>query len=169
MRTLVGVLLLGLAAALGSTFMPQIRIFGGMPDLVLLLVLSLAIFNPLERAVTWALIGGIFQDMLSITPLGASAIGLVLMVFLVDWVRGQVFRVGLLTLLGLAIIGTAAQKTILLIVSALVGFPIRPIETAVYVILPTIIYNVIFLFPVYWFARRLSHERARYSERLTRS
>lgn len=168
MRTFVGVLLLLLAAALGSTFMPQIRIFGGMPDLVLLLVLSLAVFNPLERSVTWALIGGIFQDMLSITPLGASAVGLVLMVFFVDWVRGQVFRVGLLTLLGLAIISTAAHKTILLIVSALVGFPIRPLETAVYVILPTIIYNVIFLFPVYWFTRRLSRERARYPERLPR-
>jgi rod shape-determining protein MreD len=168
MRTLVGVLLLGLAAALGSTFMPQIRVFGGMPDLVLLLVLSLAVFNPLERAVTWALIGGIFQDMLSITPLGSSALGLVLMVFFINWVRGQVFGVGLLTLLGVTIISTAAQKVILLIVSLLVGFPIRPLETAVYVILPTIVYNVIFLFPVYWVTRRLSRERARYPERLTR-
>jgi rod shape-determining protein MreD len=168
MRMFVGVLLLMLAAALGSTFMPQIRVFGGMPDLVLLLVLSLAIFNPLERAVTWALIGGIFQDMLSITPLGASAIGLVLMVFFIHWVRSQVFGVGLLTLLGVAIIGTAMQKTILLIVSALIGFPIRPLETAVYVILPTIVYNVIFLFPVYWVTRRLSRERGRYPERLTR-
>jgi Kef-type K+ transport system membrane component KefB len=79
-----------------------------------------------------------------------------------------VFGVGLLTLLGVTIISTAAQKVILLIVSLLVGFPIRPLETAVYVILPTIVYNVIFLFPVYWVTRRLSRERARYPERLTR-
>jgi rod shape-determining protein MreD len=160
MQTFVGVLLLGLAAALGSTFMPQIRVFSGMPDLVLLLVLSMAVFNPLERAVAWALIGGIFQDMLSIMPLGASAVGLVLMVFFIDWVRGQVFRIGLLTLLGVTVISTAAQKIILLIVSALVGLPIRPLETAAYVILPTIVYNVIFLFPVYWLTRRLSRARA---------
>jgi rod shape-determining protein MreD len=160
MRTWVGLLLLAFAAAVGSTFMPQIRVYGGMPDLVFLIVLSMATANPLERCVTWALFGGICQDLLSVTPTGASAVGLVTLVFIVEWLRGQVFRLGLLTLIVVVLSGTAVHKGLLLTLSALVGLPIRPLDAAVYVILPTMVYNLIFLFPIYWVVRAMSRRRA---------
>jgi rod shape-determining protein MreD len=166
MRTFVGIVLLALAAAAGSTFMPQLRVFGGQPDLVFLLVLTLAVVSPLERGVTWALVGGILQDLFSVTPTGASALGLVLVVFAVDWLRGQVFRLGALNLILLTVIGTALQKGVIVIISAAIGFPVRPVETAIYVIAPTIVYNLLFLFPIYWFARRVSRRAP--SERPTR-
>lgn len=147
--------------------MPQFRVYSGQPDLVFLLVLSLAVVNPLEKSVGWAVIGGIFQDLLSVTPTGASAVGLVLTVFAVEWLRGQVYRIGILNVIVLTLVGTAAQKFIVMGVSAFVGFPIRPVETAIYVVLPTMIYNLIFLLPIYWFARRFSRRRA-ISDRMTR-
>ncbi|MDZ4764721.1 MAG: rod shape-determining protein MreD [Chloroflexota bacterium] len=167
MRTIVGIVLLALAAVAGSTFTPQVRVFGGQPDLVFLLVLSLAVVSPLEQSVTWALIGGILQDMLSLTPTGASAVGLVLTVFAVDWLRGQMFRLGVINLLVLTLLGTALQKFTIMMISAVVGFSVRPVEIAIYVVAPTMVYNLIFLFPVYWFARRLSRRRAT-AQRLTR-
>jgi rod shape-determining protein MreD len=160
MGTYWGIPLIAIAVILQATVMPQIRILGGQPDLVFLLVLSWSINGRLEQSVTWALVGGIAQDLMSAAPTGASALGMILMVFGIEIIKQQVYRIGFLLIIGLVIAGTVLQKVVFMIVAALSGFTIYPLDSFAYVILPTIAYNLVFIGPVYWVVRRIQRRRA---------
>ncbi len=159
MGTYWGVPLIALAVVLQATIIPQIRILGGQPDLVFLLVLSWSINGRLEQNVVWSFVGGVAQDLLSAAPVGASALGLILLVFAIDQIKQQVYHVGFLLIVGLVIFGTILQKVVFLIVIAIVGFTVAPVDTFTYVILPTIAYNLIFIWPIYWLIRRIQRRR----------
>lgn len=152
---------LALAAILQSTFVPQIRILGGGPDLVFLFVLAWALNTRIEHGVTWAFVGGILQDMLSAAPTGASVIGMVLIVFLINQINRQVYGVSLAVIAGLVLAGTLVQQVIMMIVLRFSGFAISPIENFTYVIVPTMAYNFVLIWPVYWFVRRLQKRYTR--------
>lgn len=147
--------ILALAAVLQASILPQFSILGGRPDLVLLLVVSWALNAPLAEGVVWAFVGGVMQDLLSAAPTGTSVIGLVLIVFALDLFRQQVYRVGLLTLIWTALAGTLVQQVIVMIVLTLSGFNIPLLNNFGYVVLPTMFYNFIVIFPVYFVARRI--------------
>lgn len=161
MGTYWGIPLIALAVILQSTFIPQIRILGGEPDLVFLLTLSWAINGRLEQGVAWSFVGGIAEDLLSAAPTGASVLGLLALVFGIDQLKQQVYRVGFLMIIGIVIAGTILDKLIYMIVVATAGFTIYPLENLTYVILPTIAYNLVFIGPVYWVVRRIQRRTGR--------
>lgn len=148
-----------LAAVLQATFIPQIRIFGGTPDLAFLFVLAWSITAPLETGVVWAFVGGIAADLLSAAPTGASVIGLLLIVFAIDALRRQFVNISFPLVLMLLIGGTMLQKLLFAIVMILSGYGINLFEYSIYVIAPTIAYNLIFALPAFWFIRRLKPRR----------
>jgi rod shape-determining protein MreD len=152
--------ILALAAVLQSSVIPQIRFLGGGPDLVFLCVLAWAIHARLEEAVTWALVGGIIQDLLSATATGTSAVGLVLIVFGVCQIAGQFHRVGFLLIVGMVLVGSLVQQLTLMLLLPLTGFQIDPIRDFGYVVLPTVLYNLVFIWPVYGFIRRVQRRFA---------
>lgn len=151
----ISIPILALAAVLQATLIPQIRILGGEPDLALLCVIAWAVNGRLETSVTWALVGGITSDLMSAAPTGASAVGLVLLVFLIDYLKRQLFGVSFLVVLGLVVLGTAIHAYVFMVILALVGFRVTPVQSTLYVIAPSIVYNLVFIAPVYWFIRRL--------------
>ena len=155
MGSYLSVPLLILAAALQAGMVPQLRILGGAPDLVFLFVLAWSINARLEEGVTWALVGGILEDVLSITPVGTSSIGLILMVFLINQLSTQVYTVSFLLLAVFTVVGTLIQQTINYILLFLAGGTIDLLGDVSYIIIPTIVYNFIFIWPVYWFLRRI--------------
>jgi rod shape-determining protein MreD len=150
-----------IAALMQATFMPQIRILGGAPDLVFLLVLSWAIRAPLETGVTWAFVGGILQDLLSAAPTGTSVPGLILMVFAIHQLSKQVYGIGLAALVGLVIFGTIVQQVGIMVILSMVGFNVSLFDNFTWVVLPTAAYNLIALWPIYWFARRIQRRFTR--------
>jgi rod shape-determining protein MreD len=160
MSNYFSLVVLGVAAALQASVGPQIRILGGEPDLVFLVVLSWAINARLEDGVLWSFVGGITHDLLSAAPIGSSAISMILLVFLLDAIRQQVYRVSLPLLILLVMLGSFAHQIIHMLVLGLVGFELR-LDNLVYVVIPTIAYNLIFIWPIYWFIRRLQRRLAR--------
>lgn len=142
-----------LLVALQSGVMPQIRVLGGAPDLVLLAVLAWSIHSKLEDGVTWALVGGILHDLLSATPTGLSAIGLILVVFLVNKLTEQVYRVGLIWMTALVAVSTVIVQITTIALVWLTGTPVNLVTDFSYVILPTLVYNLVFIWPIYWFLR----------------
>ena len=84
----LSIVLLGVAAALSASLLPQVlsvvRALAGdaLPwlqntrgqlSLVMLLVLCWSLRAPLSEALTWALVGGLALDLLSVLPLGATS------------------------------------------------------------------------------------------------
>jgi rod shape-determining protein MreD len=145
----VGIPLLALAAILNATLMAELRIGGGAPDLVFLLVVSWALLSNVQEAMLWAVIGGVFQDSLSIAPLGASALGLVVVAFIADSMFGVVHRHNLALPPVVAVAGTVIYHLGTLLVLALVGISVPVGDALRYVTLPTVIYNAILILPVY--------------------
>lgn len=147
-----------LVAALQVTAMPQISFWGGRPDLVLLVVVSWALNSTLEQGVLWAFVGGICKDLLSSAPLGTSLIGLILIVFAIHMVRQQLFNVGIFTLIWVSLLGTIIQEVCIFAILLFSGF--QPyyasqlgygiiIDQFRLFIVPTIVYNLIGIIPVY--------------------
>ncbi len=151
--------ILFLAAVIQATFIPQIRIFGGAPDLAFLFVLAWSVTSPLETGVLWAFVGGIATDLLSAAPTGASVIGLLLIIFAIDALRRQFVNISFLLILALLVGGTMLQKLVFAFVMILSGYEINLFEYSIYVIAPTIAYNLIFALPAFWFIRRLKPRR----------
>ena len=162
MGSFLSIPIMVLVAALQVTVMPQISFLGGRPDLVLLVVVSWALNSPLEQAVLWAFVAGICKDLLSAAPVGTSLIGLILIVFAINAIRQQLFSVGLFTLIWVSLIGTVIQELTILFVILLSGFQPEFASQLGYgvvidqfrlFILPTIVYNLIGIVPVYLIIR----------------
>lgn len=176
MGSFISLPVLVLAAVLQVTLMPQISILGGRPDLIFLIVVSWSLNSSLEEAVLWAFVGGISKDLLSAAPLGTSTLGLIIILFAVHSIREQVYSVGLFTLIWVSILGSLFQQITILIIVYLAGF--QPafadtvgygavIDQIGYFVIPTIVYNLVAILPVYWFVRRLQI-RIGLNERFTR-
>lgn len=164
MSNFLSVPLLALAAALQVSLAPYISILGGTPDLVLLVVVAWSLNVPLEQGILWAVVGGLCKDLLSAAPLGTSIIGMVLLLSFVSLVRQQLYSVGVFTLVWVIMLGTVIQfSTTLLILftsgfqpafGSQLGYNVVFLEIST-ILLPTIVYNLIGIFPMYWLVRRL--------------
>jgi rod shape-determining protein MreD len=146
---------LALAAVVQATFVPQIRILGGGPDLILLFVLAWSLNSKLEHGVTWAFVGGIMQDLMSAAPTGVSTLGMLLIVFAIHLIRREVVTLGFVLTVTLVVAGTITYYLVFMVMLNAVGFQFRLIDSFGTIILPTLIYNLAFIWPVYWIARQL--------------
>lgn len=156
-----------LAAAVQSSFAPQIRVLGGSPDLVFLVVLSWSVGSEFPESLTWAFVGGIIQDLLSAAPLGASALGLIVVVFAVHLLNRGMYRIGFLLLAMLVVAGSLFKETLFALVMAIIGFPNDYQALFSYVVIPTAIYNLAVFAPVYIVIRQI-HRRTRPQSRVFR-
>lgn len=156
MGSWVGVPLLILAAALQVTIVPQLRVQGGEPDLVLLIVLAYARRATLEQGVTWAFVGGLALDLLSSTPTGTHILSLILIVFVTDRLRTQLTDLGFLSMILLVLAGTLIQFGFSYVATALTGYGLPPLDVLTYIVLPSLAYNLVLFWPINWFVRRVT-------------
>lgn len=145
----IAIPLLVLCATLQASIIPLTRIASGEINLILLVVIAWAMHARLPEALFWAFAGGIIQDLASVLPTGTSAISLLIIVTLIDTVRQQVYSINIFFILGFALLGTLLQQIILMITLPSIGLTSDIITIIRYVTLPTILYNVGGILPVY--------------------
>ena len=160
MGNYLSIVLLALAASLQCSVVPRIRLLGGEPDLVFLVILSWSIHARLEDGVLWAFVGGIMNNLLSAAPLGVSSMSMILLIFVVDAIRRQVYRVGLPLLVLIVIFGSLFHQLVVMLILSLLGFEIHFLDNLSYVVVPTIAYNLLVIWPVYWLVRRIQRRLA---------
>lgn len=149
MSTYLGIPVLIMAAIIDAAVMPHFQIGGGSPELVFLLVMAWALLVDVREAMTWAVIGGLLRDGFSVAPLGTSALGMVMVVFLVDALFGRRDRNNTLLMLLIAVAGTAIYHVVTLLVLRLTGFYVPIGRGLLYVTLPAIFFNTLLAVPVY--------------------
>lgn len=155
MGNFVGVVLLSLVAVLKSTLMPNLRLLGGAPDLMLIMVVCWALLAPYHEAFFWAFAGGVFQDLLSSAPLGTSSLALLVVAMLGSLLQGQLYRSNVLIPLLVTLAGSVVSHLIVLAVLALTGYAISWIYDLVYVTAPTVILNLVLALPIFLVMSRL--------------
>ncbi|MBN1286959.1 MAG: rod shape-determining protein MreD [Anaerolineae bacterium] len=149
MGNFLGLVLLSVVAILKSTLMPHLQVRGGAPDLMLMIIISWALLAPYEEAFTWAFMGGIVQDLLSGVPLGASALGLLIVAFVANQLQTQLYRSNLLIVLSLTLAGSVVLHVVMMGVLAASGYAVNWTYNLAYVTLPTVILNLILVVPIF--------------------
>ncbi len=166
----LSIAILGLAAALSASFVPQFIAFvealltnftpihvhtRGQPSLVMLLVICWSVRSSLGDGFVWALVGGIMLDLLSILPIGTSSAALVVIVFVVNGVARQLLRLRFLFLLAVTAFATAFMTAVTALALFLLGNTYDIPSLIRLTLLPTMIYNLVAVIPVYAFVRLL--------------
>ena len=155
MARYLGIPVLLLAAMLNATLMAEFRLAHGAPDLVFLLVVSWALLANTRDALFWAVVGGVLQDLFSIAPLGTSALGLVVVVFLADVLFGQISPRNILIPLAVAAFGTLIDHLLILFTLRATGTFVPLQRGLLYVTVPTLLYNLLLILPVFHIVGRV--------------
>ena len=138
-----GIPILMIAAVLQSVWLEQSLIFGGRPDLPLLLVVTWAIIRGANEGATWGFVGGLFCDTLSGGAFGLWTFTLTAVGFLAgqSWVHAlgpTVIRLALMSALG-----TLVGHALLLGAMAIVGYPVNWLYDLQTVIIPATLLNLV--------------------------
>ncbi len=164
----LSVVVLGLAAALSASFLPQFIAFAvallsnftsvldqsrGQLSLVMLLVICWSMRSSLADGFIWAVVGGIMLDLQSILPIGTSSAALVLIVFVVNSVAQQLLRLRILILLTITALATLFMSAFTLAALILLGNSYDIASLARLMLAPTMIYNLVAVLPLYALAR----------------
>lgn len=166
---------LGLAAALSASFVPQFIAFvvallsnftpalnesRGHPSLVMLLVICWSLRSSLADGFVWALVGGLMLDLLSVLPIGTSSAALVIIVFVVNGVAQQLLRLRILFLLAITALATVFMTAYTIVALFLLGYSYDIPALIRLMLLPTMIFNLIAVLPLYAFVRVIQRRLA---------
>jgi rod shape-determining protein MreD len=155
-------LLLCVSALLQSTLLPQVKLFGVQPDLVLLTVVSWSLLRGSQEGMLWALIGGLALDALSSARLGVNTLPLLLISFLAGlWQRGMV-RLDILIPLLATPVATLVYQSAMVALLKLLGWPGTWGASLRHSILPSMLLNTLLMPALYvllrWMHRRTGQE-----------
>ena len=120
-----GIPILLLAAVLQSSWVDGIRILGGRPDLVLLLVVTWSIIRGPDEGALWGFVGGIFCDLLSGSGLGMWTLSLTAVGLLAGqpWVHS--LGPTLIRLAMMSALGTLFGHLVLMVTMTLFGYSLN--------------------------------------------
>lgn len=133
--------LLGVAAIVQTVVGPRLAVAGVRPDLILLVVIARALIAGGRDAVVWGFVGGLWMDILSGGPMGASSLGLMAAALLAGIGGAAVFRRNLFVPVTAAVVGSLAFSLVYLGILRVVGyrFPVAPLFTQL--LGPGVLYN----------------------------
>ncbi|SNB52023.1 rod shape-determining protein MreD [Thermoflexus hugenholtzii] len=157
MRNRIGwaAMVLGLAALLQATWIPLGIPEPGRPNLVFLVVATVAFLGSLEEGLAWAVGGGLWLDLFSGGPLGVSALALLAVVPLAHGLSRPVFRGRLVMPAAVAAGGTLLMEGVRGILLAVLQYPVDPGYALRQVIGPEILWNTLGMLALYPALRRL--------------
>ncbi|MCY3573036.1 MAG: rod shape-determining protein MreD [Chloroflexi bacterium] len=145
---------LGLIAELARPVFPLLADTRGQLSLVMLLVLCWSLQASLAEGFAWAFIGGITLDLLSVLPLGTSSAALLIMVYAINRLSQQLLRARVILLLAMAALATLFMTAYTYAALFLLGYTYDPWAVARYALLPTLLYNLVAVLPLYVIVRR---------------
>ena len=160
----LSIFILGFAAALSAGFIPHFIAFAvaflsnftpilnesrGQLSLIMLLVICWSLRSTMADAFVWALVGGIMLDLLSILPIGTSSAALIMIVYVVNALGQQLLRLRILVLLAITALATVFMTAYSLAALTLMGNSYDIPQLARFMLMPTMIYNLVCVLPIY--------------------
>jgi len=154
-------------AILQSTAAPRLAVAGARPDLMLTSVVSwtlLAAFRARELeyagespgltrgindGVVWGFVGGMFLDLLSGAPLGASALALMATALAVGMIGVAVASAAPILVMLMTALGTLLYHLVFLLAMALMGRPVFWAQDVTRVIAPSVLFNLMLIPIIY--------------------
>lgn len=145
----IGFPLLMIIAVLDATVMKLFQMWGGAPNLMLMVIISWALVADLREGLTWAVIGGIFRDLLSVAPTGSSALAFVLMVIAIDTFLPKLGWRNVVIPPIAVFAASFVYYVVLSVMLRLGGYSLPFFYGLTYISLPSAVMNTILMFFVY--------------------
>ncbi|MBN2556060.1 MAG: rod shape-determining protein MreD [Anaerolineales bacterium] len=149
MSYIIGVPTLLLLAVLQSTVFSQIGFLDGQPDLILVILIAWSLAGRADEAMVFALIGGVFLDLLSGTPFGATSIIYVAALYMISLVEGKFWKGHFLLPPAITLFTSLVIYAYSLGVLFLIGHQVDLSYALARVILPGTFINLLLALPAY--------------------
>lgn len=157
-----------LLALIETSLVPYLAPLGVKPDLLLVLVLSIAMTRGLGQGILWGILAGWMLDLLGASPFGTHILALGLVALLVRLGTAGLSPQSLLLHLGVGFVGSLLFYSLLLLILELSGSSLGWGETLLRIALPASIMNALLLPVAYHLLRgweRLWPERPLWGRR----
>lgn len=149
MATIIGVLLLGIAAILQTTIASRITLLQGPADLVMLTYLAWALREEVTNVWQWGLIAGLFVGLASELPFWLPIATYMLITALIQLLKTRIWQIPIIALFTSTLFGTFLILSFQWLYVVILGAPIDFDQAFNLVILPSMTLNLILAFPIY--------------------
>lgn len=140
---------LGLIALAQVSLIPALGISPTPPDPMLVIVVAWGVLRGTRGAIIWAVIGGLWLDLLSSGPFGAYTLGLLAAAAIAGFGSSAIYRSHLVLALILVIPATLAQDLVQLALLWLSQRPVSLPDTVTRLMLPEILTNLLLMLAVF--------------------
>ena len=149
MPTFYALTFLGTATILQTTIVSKINLFQGSVDLVMLIFLGWVLREEATGLWSWAITAGLVVGIASELPIWLPVVPYVLMASIITILKKRIWQLPIMSLFATTLIGTFLMLIIQWLYLILLGAPIG-IESAFnLVILPSMLLNMLLVFPIY--------------------
>lgn len=161
MSVIAGLLVIFAAALTQAAVLPAFSIFGAQPNLLVVLLVVWIIVGNQRDALLLIPIAGFVLGLLDAEPLGLAMLALAPLILLLEVRELRLARSDLLLAVLLVVVATLAYEGTFLISLALRSQQLDWPASALDVLVPAIIANVLLVLPVYGIGRLLSAKQER--------
>ena len=148
-------LVLGLYV-LQSALMPRLAFHGASADFLLLFAVSFGFIRGMRLGVLMGFLVGLMQDLLTGTFFGMNIFTKMLAGFIAGLLSDRVFKEQMFLPVVSSVVAAVASYFILARLMLLLGYRFNLIENAQYMLVPFILYQLVFSYPVHAITRRVN-------------
>jgi cell shape-determining protein MreD len=134
---------------LQSVVVSKIHLLYGSANLILLVVLAWAVQENTQKSYSLAVIGGLLYFLISAAPVYIPLATFLLIVFITKLVRTKLWRMPILVMILMSIIGTIIEHLLTIFTIQFFGTLIPFSQSISAIILPSALLNLLVALPVY--------------------
>ncbi len=140
---------LGLLALVQVSLLPALGISPATPDPMLVIVVAWGVLRDARSAIIWALIGGLWLDLLSSGPFGSYTLGLLVAAGIAGFGSGTIYRSHWLLALAMVALATVALDLVQVALLWLSRQPVSLPDMLTRLVLPEILTNMVLMLIVF--------------------
>lgn len=152
---LVCILSLVVFYILQTAIFSRITLIAGTADLILLFLIAWSLQEEVKNTWLWTAVAGVLISLVSAMPFFAPMIGYLGAVGLSKLLQRRVWRIPILAMFIVTLLGTLFQHIVYVIALQVDGAPISWVQSLDTIIVPSVLLNLIFALPIYAIANEL--------------
>ena len=139
-----------------TSLLPLIAFHGASADFLLLFAVSFGFIRGMRLGVLAGFLAGLLQDLLSGTFLGMNTLTKMLAGLIAGALSDRVFKEQMFLPVVSSVIAAVANYFLLAVLMLLLGYRFNLLENAEYILLPLIVYQLVFSYPVHKLTRQVN-------------
>ncbi|MEN6435594.1 MAG: hypothetical protein ABFD58_07230 [Anaerolineaceae bacterium] len=148
MKTLYSIPVLVFAAIFQSTIFSRIHLMGGAADIVLLVLIAWALQEEVDDAWQWTLLGGLLVGFISKLPFYFYIPVYLAIIGFARFLRSRFWQAPAIGMFITTVLGTLVMQFAMLVVLQLSGIAVNMSESFGYIIIPSILMNLLLSIPM---------------------